>query len=383
MNPRERLLATAIVIAIVVAGGGFFFYRLFLVPLRDRDASIQMLHTEISQKHERIDLILAQRPLLERWRQMSLPSDIDQARRQYEVYLSKLGRDAGFAAGDFTVIPKPVADSKTSPNIPGKGPIYTKLTFTVIAHGTLDSLVQALTEFYRTGLLHEVKSLSIQRPMTARTAEQASYLDINMTVEALNVAGAGRRPELLPNVDMRYFVVDAMNVLQNGPISPVLAGWAAGPAGAAGPGRLASPIRDYADIASKNIFFGSDAVEVAQKKEEAVTRYVHLTDITHDAGSKRWEAFLYDRYNNRQTRLRVEAGFDSFRIIDDEGEVALRGKVVRMEPRELIFKSVTNNKYYSLHVGQNLEDAMKRSLSSEKIRSLGLVAAPVSNGVGQ
>jgi hypothetical protein len=379
MNPRERLLALAIVVTIVVAGGGFFFYRLYLVPLRDREANITMLRNENTQKRDRIDQVLAQRPLLERWRQMSLPNDIDQARRQYEVYLSKLGRDAGFAAGDFTVVPKPVTDSKTSPSIPGKGPIYSKLTFTVIAHGPLDSLVEALTEFYKTGLLHQIKNLSVQRALTARSAEQTNFLDINMTIEALNVAGAGKRPELLPNVDMRYFVFDAANVLQNGPISPVLAGWAAGPAGALGPGRLAEPSRDYAEVAAKNIFFGAEAVDVAGKKEEAVTRYVHLTDITR--ANNRWEAFLYDRYNNRQTRLRVEAGFDSFRILDDEGETVLRGKVVRMEPRELVFK--VDNKYYALHVGQNLEEAMKRSLSSSKIRSLGLVAAPTKDNVEQ
>jgi hypothetical protein len=135
---------------------------------------------------------------------------------------------------------------------------------------------------------------------------------------------------------------------------------------------LAQPPRQYAAIAKKDIFLGNTSLNRPEVVE--VARYVHLTDITHNLAHSppRCEAFFYDRYNNRHTRLRPEPGFDRFVILDNDDEVLVRGKVVRLDDRELIFQ--VDQDYYSMHVGQNLDEALKHRLSGEQLKVLGLSA---------
>src|SRR5205823_912441 len=98
------------------------------------------------------------------------------------------------------------------------------------------------------------------------------------------------------------------------------------------------------------------------------TRFVYLTDITFSP--KRNEAFLYDRYNNRKTRLRKEAGFDSFKILDNDGETRLRGRVIKIEPRDVVVS--INEKYYDFHIGESLEETLKKPLNAEELKAFGV-----------
>lgn len=379
MTARERVLSAGVLLTVTLAGGAFLLYQFLLVPLRERDATIESVRDDLDKKQQRVREVMAARPKLDRWRSLSLPADTDLALREYEKELSELLRSSGFAVGSFSVVPKPV-DAKTAPAIPGKGPVYTRLTFTVMAHGSLANLVHALEGFYRTGLLHQIKNLSIQRPLTGGE-QQGGGLDINMTVEALSVAGGGNRPYLLPNVDPRLVVLDAVAGLRGGPAGLALAASAGSPTGPVGPRLLARPERVYEAVAAKDIFLGrqEQAAPAARGEEIVLTRFVHLTDITHNG--PRAEAFLYDRVHNRKTRLRAEPGFDSFRVTDDEGEPVVRGKVLRVEERDVVF--LAGDKHYALHVGQSLEDAMRKPLSSEDLRARGVAEGPkVTRGGG-
>jgi hypothetical protein len=367
-------MAEGVLVLVVMAGAAFLLYQFLLTPLWNRDRTVQTMREELERKRDRVREVLASRPKLEEWRALSLPADPDMARREYEKYLSGLLRESGFAAGSFSVVPKPT-DSKTSPTLPGKGPIYSRLTFTVLAHGNLKSLVQTLQKFYTTGLLHQVKNLSIQRPLTTGGDQQSDGLDINMTIEGLSITGAGNRPYLLPNVQPRVLVVDAVAALCSGPTGLALASWAGTPMGPLGPGVLAQPVRQYNAIVAKNIFLGDLSPE-RRGEDVAVTRFVHLTDVTRT--DRRWEAFLYDRTSNRKTRLRAEPGFDSFKITTGDGETVVRGKVLQIDTRDVVFTA--DNKHYKLHVGQSLEEAMRRPISDAELKALGLAAAPKSNG---
>lgn len=367
MNPRERLLACAVLIIVVVAGGALMAHQFFLVPLDERNATLAALRQDLQTKRDRILQVQALQPKMETWRQQSLPASSDLARREYEKYLSDLLRKSGFAAGSFSVVPKP-PDSKTSPTLPGKkDPIYVRLTFTVQAHGTLTSLVSLLERFYRTSLLHQVKNLNVQRPLTTVGTEQRSdELDMNLSVEAIILSGAEDRSVLLPGVDRRLLAIDVVTTLQRGPSGLALVPWAAGVTGPLGPRHLASSPRQYVSIAGKNIFYGPPANNFTDKVD--ATQFVHLTDITHT--EDRIEAFLYDRYNNRKTRLRVSPGFNSFRVQDEEGETVLRGTMVQIDDREVIFRA--EDRYYSLHVGQSLREALKKPLNSTQVKGLGI-----------
>jgi hypothetical protein len=375
MSKRERMLALGIGIVVVLGGAVFLFYNAFWTPLHELDASILVLQQEVEHKEENVHRIEAAKAKLERWKQLSLPSDGAFSRREYEIYLSDLLRGSGFTSVNIG----PKAPELSSAVLPNKARVYTRLPFTVVARANLASLADMLEGFYRTSLLHQIKHLAISRPSTMGTQlQQSSDLDIRMTVEALIVAGADNRTYLLPGLIgyRRLGALDTMAALLQAPTGLGLTIWAVGPTGPHGPGLLAQPPRQYASIAKKNIFQGSpvitaEVVEVAQ--------FVHLTDITHTT-ERPIEAFFYDRYNNRTTRLRAETGFDTFRILDNDGETLVRGKVVRLDGREMVFQ--VEESYYSMHVGQSLDAVLKHSLTGEQLKVLGLgaVAEKDSNG---
>jgi hypothetical protein len=369
---------------ILLAGVGLMVYQFIAAPLRDRSRTIGRIKSEIAEKEARRDQILADKPKLELWRKQSLPADVGLARMDYEKYLQKLFKESGFEG--TTIIPGKL-DSRTATTVPGKKEqSFTPLTFTVEVNGELADLVEFLEHFYRTPLLHEIKSMSISRPINnlptqagpagPRFQQQPkNQLNVKMSIEALILHDADKRNELLPGVDRRLAAADILVTLCNAPSGFALMPWAVGPTGPAGPPILAVPSREYLSIAGKDIFFGSVAApEVVASQADSIEN-IYLTDITY---SGKWEAFLYVRFNNTKTRLRASAGFDSFRIRNDKGEVLVQGKVVRIEDRDLIFQS--GDKYYSMHVGQNLEEVMRRPIDPSRLKELGLASAAPTGG---
>ncbi len=205
MNQRERLLIIGVLALIILAGGWFVIQNLVLAPLDARKATLAALEKDVQIRRDREAQIKAGLVKLERWRQLSLPSNVDLARRKYEEYLTELLRENNFAQGS-SVTPRPV-DTKSSPQLQGKGPVYTKLIFGIQGRATLENLVKMQEHFYRTGLLHQIKNLTIQRPLTTTPQQRPRELDITMTVEALIVAGAEDRQALLP-LDKRLLAAE-------------------------------------------------------------------------------------------------------------------------------------------------------------------------------
>ncbi len=343
-------MAGGVVGVMASVAGAFLFHQFYLVPLHERDLGIQNAREEVEERSKQFARIRAELPRLERFRQLSLPADVDLARREYENYLNDLLRDSGV---DATVTPKSL-ETRTESKAAGKKLPYTRLTFTVLGHGTLESVVKFMEQFHGTGLLQQIKLISLQRPLTTGAQERPNELDVNLTVEALVVAGAARRPSLLPNIDPRVLIAATVGFGQ-GPGGLALVGWAAGPSGPLGPGTLARTSGSYLALAKKDIFFGRPPSRETPGGEVEVSRFLYLTDITQ--AGKKSEAFLYDRLNNRKTRLRSSPGFDSFRVMDGDKTV-VQGKVVRIDARDVVFHA--GGKYYSLHVGQSLEEAMER-----------------------
>src|SRR6266481_1020144 len=372
MTVRERFLAIVVLGFIALAGAGLMISQFIWSPIRNRNHRISEIKSEIEERRDKIAQIQALKPKFEGWRQISLPADLGFARLEYEKHLRELLLQSGFEGNTTTVIPSRGADPKSNPTLPGKKePIYTRMNFTVAADGELADLVDFLERFYRTPLLHEIKRLDIRRPLTALIdtgpqRQNANILHIEMNVEALVLAGADKRKQLLPSVDWSLAGVDVLTSLCNSPTGLIILPSGIGPTGPLGPPILAAPARQYGSIAAKDIFFGPTILEQVAEKT-AATEHVYLTDITH-TGTKA-EAFLYDRYNNSKTRLRASAGFDSFRIRDSKGVTLVQGKVVRIDDRDLIFQS--GDRYYAMHVGQNLEESLKHPLGASELKELG------------
>jgi hypothetical protein len=349
------------VIASTVALGGaaFLFNLLVLAPLREDDAEITLLKKQNDSKATRVQEIQTDGPKLERWRQLSLPGDVDLARREYEKYLNDLFRQNG-AANNLLITSREV-EQRYSSGTMGKTTIYSKLLFTVTAHTTLSNYVKILERFYRTGLLHQIKTASIQRQSGGETQAKPGELDITLTIEALCLTGAEKRPTLLPIVDARALALDVLSSLRGGPV------WLAGlrfMVGAGGPGaseRLAETPRKYAAIAGKNLFLGNASGTATAD----VAELVFLTDITSSDTSR--EATLQNTETKAKTRLTLDAQNGTFRIMNGAA-VRVEGKVVSITDREVYFRSA--GQCYAIGLGKNLAEALKKPLTAEEVTAL-------------
>lgn len=374
MNPRERVLALGLVLA-VLAGGAFFLLKIFyLNPLQAKNRSIATLQQEIEKRELRMRQVRADQVKLQTWRLTSLPPDKDQeqfatTRRQYVEYLTQLLRQSGFSSTAFKITPeKP--DSRNVAVMTGKKPAYTKLSFRIEeGRGNMASLVKMLEQFYQTNLLQQVKKVTIHKPTTRRPEYQSDDLDITLTVEALVLNKADERPFLVP-FDRRLLSanLDLLQASGRGPGGLAAALALVSTGGPLGPGKLAVPHRSYAHIASKNVFFGPPP---PPPQGSEITSYIRLTDITRDG--EKFEATLFDFYNKRNMRLRVETNHDTFTINNTLGEKVMQGKVLRIEEQDLYF--TVDERYYAMHVGQTLDKALANRLDEGKIKSLKLTAA--------
>ena len=366
MTTRERFLATGVVSLILVGGVGFLFNLFFLDPLAAKHRAIEAARADVTRKRDRISQVSAEKPKLDRWRMQSLPGDTDTeqysgTRRLYNSWLRELLADNELAAATMKITPqKP--DTRSSPMLPGKKPMYTRLTFTVEgARGKLSNLVSMLDDFYHAGMLHQIKKLSVTRPRTRTGDQEADDLDINMTVEAVVLNGVEPRTSLT-YVDRRLLGLDTASNLRGGPFGLGLALLTAGPTGRLGRSPLADPPRRYADLSLKNVFFPKE--DDQGQNDIDMTRFVYLTDITQNEDGI--QAWLYDRATNKSTRLRSQRGFDSIRLYDDKGETLLNGTVVKLKDRDLYFKA--DGKYYVLHVGQSMEEALRKTVPESAVK---------------
>jgi hypothetical protein len=355
MNPRERTLAMIVIGVIFVAGGFFLFQLMFWQPLQEKEALIRSYQDEIDGNEAKIKQAQLDQARLERLKLLSLPPNVDVAMREYSNYLTDLLIRSGFNSSGIAITPGKLDSrqltAKAKPN-------FIPLHFTVNCPGKLDNLVRMMEGFYHTGLLHRIKNVTV-KPAQMGTAKPQDDLVIDINIEALIVTGAEPRKYLLPNVSPRVLAAEVAMGLTGGPSGLGWAGWAAGPSGPLGPTQLATLPRRYAAIGEKNIFVGP--IDVKKEESINVTKFVYLTDISRD--EKYLEGHLYNRWDNGQTRLRKAPGLDFFRIRDNNGKILVSGKVVEMDDRELVFEA--NDKFYRLHVGQNIEDAMKESLPRE------------------
>src|SRR5262249_51277831 len=113
MNQRERTMTVVLMVVIFVMLAGFLGYQFIWSPIQDRNKQIANLREEISEREKRVTEITEQLPRYSQLRKLSLPADVDLARREYEMQLSGLLRRADFPASAITITPRP-ADVKTA-----------------------------------------------------------------------------------------------------------------------------------------------------------------------------------------------------------------------------------------------------------------------------
>src|SRR5262249_10849435 len=172
-------------------------YQFYLRPLRSADGRLLTLSDELAKQQKAFDELQAAQPRLKQMKRISLPADPDLAQREYLDELNRMLRNSEFPVESIVITPKP-RDTRAANVPPSKRLPYTTLRFDVDAQGELMSLVDFLDRFYRTPLLHRIRTMSVQRPVTVTPQQRQNELKINLTIEALIVDGAEKRETLLP-----------------------------------------------------------------------------------------------------------------------------------------------------------------------------------------
>ena len=144
-----------------------------------------------------------------------------------------------------------------------------------------------------------------------------------MTVEALLVAGAQKRDDLLPkSSDLKDFhtLARSTDAEDKGPY--------------------------YSDMLAKNVFTGIAANDPLKEQRDSVLSAVRLTSVWNNG--KYWQATIYDQGKGgdemRLKFIRSVPVLDEFSVVDAYSNVVVRGKAVKLDGDGLVFQA--DGKYY-------------------------------------
>jgi hypothetical protein len=377
MNSRERLMSFLLILFIGLAVAGFLGYQFILGPIQEANTSIAELETKIEDMELREAKLQKDTKQYEIDRKMSLPADVDLARRQYGIQLESLLRKSRFVANTIKVTPRPV-DAKTVPVLGPKKPAYSKLLFDIQVSGELANLVEFLELFYKQPLLHQIKSMTVQRP-TSNNERRRNSTNMEMTiiVEALVLDKAEARATLAPvpsGFNMLGGGGGAYSVGQVGMTSGQGAPYQLDPV-------LATPTRTYAAITGKNIFFGPPPKEPVVEKEFVAdpdfSPFIKLVAITNDTG--KMTAEFFDLYNNQDYKIIQDA--DGAIKVESFYRVQGNKKLILPRPKHFEFGSTEGGnlrQYKVVKVGDG--EIYVQELNEERDKKLKVGAALVGGG---
>ncbi len=175
---RKKLLMGVIGLIAVLYLGDWLIKNLLEGPLETRRRTQARLEKNIEKQQETLARARKAGKQLSVWEEQSLPSNTEVASSTYQVWLLQVIQRSGLSAQGVN----------SSEPVTRKG-IYSLLSFSARANGTLEQLTKFLFEFYRAGHLHQIRSLSITP--NPKTGE----LDLNISVEAMVLPSSGRDKE--------------------------------------------------------------------------------------------------------------------------------------------------------------------------------------------
>jgi hypothetical protein len=142
-----------------------------------------------------------------------------------------------------------------------------------------------------------------------------------------------------------------------------------------GTAKLASaerPSRNYKTILLKNVFSGlmlkeNMKTDVAGKPlpNRKILDETSLMSVTSNYGIDKAELRVWP--TNKYVPLRPEGGINTFEVRDATDQVVLRGKVLAIKQRDVVFAA--EGKFFVVHVGQFLGEAMKKPLSPGELKN--------------
>lgn len=170
---RPYILA-AVFGGILLYFGGEWVLEMLQGPIERASQKTERLKQEIKKREDELARARRAAKQLAVWETQSLPADIEVARSLYQAWLVELV--------DEVKLDDPSVNSGEPVSRQG---MYHTLPFSVRGRGTLEQLAGLLFVFYRTDLLHQVRSLNIT-PLA-----NSDRLDLSIAIEALVLPGAG------------------------------------------------------------------------------------------------------------------------------------------------------------------------------------------------
>lgn len=175
---HKKLLMGMLGLLAVFYVGDWLLENLLEGPLQARRKTQTNLEKNIDKQQVSLARARKAGKQLSVWEEQSLPSNTEVASSTYQVWLLQVIQHAGLSAQGVN----------SSEPVTRKG-IYSLLSFSARAHGSLEQLTRFLFEFYSAGHLHQIRSLSIT------PIHKTGELDLTISVEAMVLPSSGRDKE--------------------------------------------------------------------------------------------------------------------------------------------------------------------------------------------
>lgn len=345
--------------AFAVLGGGVLFVHSLFSGLQEQADQISRLETELVELRMKEQALMKKRQEYARWQVISLPPDLTVANTRYRSLLVNL-------AQKHNLLVKKLDEAGAQQNVGARGGNLIPLTYKLTLEGTLPKLIAFLTDFYTLNLPHQIRSTTIN-PLAAGADGK---LEVVLGIEAASLPGATPRNFLPAVPDKRVWALEVVAALKGLPGGLAFGPNMLTPTGILGSGKLAhmkGNAREYRQMAEKNVFAGlvppaatKTAVTTAMPDRD-ILKEVQLTSIS--STPEVTEATLRNRLTNKYTKVRAAGSASQFEIRDEANQLVLKGKVISINPRQLVFQ--VEGKRHSLEMGQFLADALRRELPEE------------------
>ena len=365
---------------LLIAGGIFgVCFGIFIVGNRfyegiiDRQEQREKLEMEDTALTGKLARLEKARKEVDSWKAISLPGNVNSAAVKYKGFLQDLLLKRKVSIRSFSE-----PNRVTSGNSRQVTQVATHISFDIVFDATFAQLSSFLQEFYSLNVPHVIKSIIIEPQGKGSDAK----LLVTMKVEALSMSNVKDRGSVIANPTMTIAQLEMMMAMKRLPVGLMFGLSQLTNTGLFGHSKLASthqPERKYADMLKKNVFAGLVSSEAAVDKtgkpplDKDLLKFTQLTSITANYITE--EGLLRIRKTNKYVKLRAEGGVNDFEIRDGNNILALKGKVLTIKPRDLVFE--TNGKAYLLHIGQFIEDAMKQELSPDDLKKYDVVLTAV------
>jgi len=356
---------------LLIAGGIFAVgFGIFIAGSRfyegitERSTQLESLQLEDGNLTSKLTRLQKQKKEVDNWRAISMPGDLSSSSMMYKGFLQEMMLKHKFTLKSFAD-PNRISTGGRQ----GAAPPTSHISYDVVFESTLDQLLRFLQEFYAVNVPHLIKNIAIE-PL-GRGAE--TKLSVTMKVDVLAMSNTTIRHSVMANPTATIALLESMMAMKRLPGGLLFGLSQLTQTGLFGNSRLASkakPDREYATMLQKNVFAGlaprgsAQAPGGPKQPDKDILKFTQLTSIT--ANNVTEEALLRVRKTNKYVKLRAEGGVNDFEIRDGENTLVLKGKVLAIKPRDLVFE--WKGKAYLLHIGEFVEEALKKELTTEELK---------------